>query len=111
MIPSPSPTSLCRFESPLEIAMSNFVKRLNAKCRGEPVEDDNSLPITTEAIQEGGKLGGETSSAQTSPLLIKKASSLRPMSRILEDELSDTTPDTDTISTDFSHPRSAFCLS
>jgi hypothetical protein len=94
--------------------MANFVKRLNAKCRGEPVEDDDSQPITTEAIQEGKSLGGEVLSAETkkgpAPILTKKASSIRPMSRILEDELSDATPDTDTISTDFSHPRSV-CLS
>ncbi len=91
----------CRFESPLEKGMANFVKRLNARCRGELVEeeDNNHLPITSETITESKSLP-ETKKV-ASPSLIKA-----PMkSKSHGDDVSDTTPDTDTISTDFSIPR------
>ncbi len=90
----------CRFESPLEKGMANFVKRLNARCRGEFVEEDNNhLSITSETITESKALP-ETKKV-ASPNLIKAPAN----SKHHEDDISDTTPDTDTISTDFSLPR------
>jgi hypothetical protein len=78
--------------------MANFVKKLNARCRGEPVEEDESMPITADAISEGKNLGDDETKQPTSPIA-KKTSTLRQLSRIQEDEQSDATPDTDTVST------------
>lgn len=87
--------------------MANYVKKLNARCRGEPVEeDDQSAPITTEAIKEGNTESPPNIKIATSPKNNTKAPSIRPaLSRIQEDEVSEATPDTDTISTEYSNPR------
>jgi hypothetical protein len=88
--------------------MGNFVKKLNARCRGEAVEEDESMPITAEAINEGKNLGGEREDSShslsdlkkpSSSPTARKTSSMRLLSRIQEDEQSDATPDTDTVST------------
>lgn len=83
--------------------MANYVKKLNARCRGEPVEDDESAPITTEAIKAESPSDPKLAASSKN---ISRATSIRPaLSRIQEDDISDATPDTDTISTDFSIPR------
>ena len=88
--------------------MANFVKKLNARCRGEPVEEDESMPITIDAINDGKNLVDDLSpEKKQSTSIVKKTSSL--LSRIQEDEQSDATPDTDTVST-LSNSRSIASL-
>jgi hypothetical protein len=90
----------CRFESLLEKGMVNLVKRLNTRCKGELVEeeDNNLLPITSETITE--RLPPKTKKV-ANPSLIKA-----PMkSKAHKDDKSHTTRDTNTISTDLSIPR------
>lgn len=83
--------------------MANYVNKINAKCRGETVEED-SMPITTSSISDGKKLSLPIENKKPLLSVVTKKDSFGKSNRP-EDDISEFTPDTDTISTDFSNSR------
>ena len=84
--------------------MANYVNKINAKCRGEVIEEDESIPITKNTIGEGKKLSPPI---ETKKQLLTSAPTKNSFGKSVhhEDDISEYTPDTDTISTDFSNSR------